>query len=640
MIGTEAQDVTETQAASKGRARHGQGAKRMIVERDVMIAARDGVSLATDIYRPEGAGPFPVVLERTPYDKSAPSRSEITATDLQPRSREAVAAYFVDAGYAVVFQDCRGRYRSGGSFTKYLSEAEDGYDTCAWLVAQPWCNGRIATIGLSYAAHAQMALGCLAPPGLAAQYLDCGGFSNAYRSGIRHGGAFDLKQATWAYRNALADARNPAVKAALEAESIAEWMARMPWHKGDSPLKAAPEYEDYLFEQWSHGNFDEFWQQPGIYAEGYYDRYSDVPMVHLSGWYDPYARTAMENYVGLAARKRGPVRLVLGPWTHGDRSLSFAGDVDFGAAATLDGNLGDDFFAVRQRWFDCWVKGIANGVADEPAVRIFVMGGGRLGDGVARRNGEGRLDHGGFWRTGDAWPLPQTEFTRFYLHPGRSLLVAAPGESSASLSFTADPRDPVPTIGGALSSGGPVMYGGAYDQRTGPNLFGAKPPYGPLADRPDVLVFQTPPLPRDLEIAGPIELRLWVATDGPDADIHAKLIDCYPPSEDYPDGFAMNLCEGLLRLRYRDSWEAPTLLEPGRPYAVTVEMFPCANLFKRGHRLRLDLAGSNFPHFDVNPNSGEPEGSMEHPRCARTTIFVDTARPSHLVLPVIAPGSK
>jgi putative CocE/NonD family hydrolase len=610
----------------------------MIVERDVMIMARDGVRLATDIYRPEGAGPYPIIIERTPYDKSAPSRSEITASDPKPWSREAVARYFVDADYAVAYQDCRGRYRSEGSFTKYLSEAADGYDTCDWLVRQAWCNGRIATMGLSYAAHAQMALGCLDPPGLAAQYLDCGGFSNAYRSGIRHGGAFDLKQATWAYRNALADARDPRVKAALEAEDIAGWMARMPWRKGDSPLKAAPDYEDYLFEQWSHGVFDDFWKQPGLYAEGYYDRYADVPMVHLSGWYDPYARTAMENYTGLAGRKRGPVRLVLGPWTHGDRSLSFAGDVEFGAAAPLDGNLDDDFFATRRRWFDHWVKGTDNGVAAEPAVRVFVMGGGHLGDGVGRRTPEGRLDHGGFWREAASWPLPQTEFTRFYLHPGRSLLIARPGEDGRPLSFAADPDDPVPTIGGALSSGGPVMYSGAYDQHTGPTIFGAKPPYGPLAGRADVLVLQTPPLPQDLEIAGPIELKLWVATDGPDADIHAKLIDLYPPSADYPDGFAMNLCEGLLRLRYRDSWEAPALLEPGGVYAVTVAMFPCANLFKRGHRLRLDLAGSNFPHFDINPNSGEAEGSMERKRRATTQVFVDAARPSHLALPVIPRG--
>jgi putative CocE/NonD family hydrolase len=602
----------------------------MIIERDIAITARDGVQLANDLYRPNGPRRFPVILERTPYDKSAPSRSERTAADPTPLSRATVATHFVEAGYAVVYQDCRGRYCSGGSFTKYLSEADDGYDTLTWLVQQPWCDGRVATMGLSYAAHAQMALGCLDPPGLAAQYLDCGGFSNAYRSGIRHGGAFDLKQATWAYRNALADARDPAVKAELEREDIARWMARMPWRPGDSPLAAAPEYENYLFEQWSHGAFDNFWKQAGIYAEGYYDRYADVPMVHLSGWYDPYARTAMENYVGLAARKRSPVRLILGPWTHGDRSLSYAGDVDFGVAAPLDGNLDPDFLTARRRWFDCWVKGIDNGVADEPAVRVFVMGGGS-----GRRNAAGRLDHGGFWRSAESWPLPQTRWTRFYLHPGRSLLVAGPGDGAPPLSFAADPHDPVPTIGGALSSGEPVMRGGAYDQRTGPSVFGARPPYGPLAERDDVLVFQTPPLPEDLEIAGPIELNLWVASDGPDADVHAKLIDLHPPNQDCPEGFAMNLSEGVLRLRYRDSREAPSLLEPGRPYRVAVAMFPCANLFKRGNRLRLDLAGSNFPHFDINPNSGEPEGSMERPRRAVTRIFVDAARPSHLVLPVI-----
>src|SRR6266566_2575178 len=318
----------------------------MIVERDIMVAARDGIGLATDVYRPEGAG---------------------------------VAAYFVAHGYAVVYQDCRGRYRSEGRFTKYLSEAEDGYDTLAWLVQQPWCNGRIATMGLSYAAHAQMALGCLDPPGLAAQFLDCGGFSNAYRSGIRHGGAFDLKQATWAYRNALADARDPAAKAALAREDIAAWIARLPeqpWSRGDSPLSAAPDYEEYLFEQWSHGTFDAFWQQKGIYAEGQYGDYADVPMVHLSGWYDPYARTAMENYQGLAGQKRSPVQLILGPWTHGDRSLTYAGDVDFGREAAVDGNLADDFFALRRRWFDRWLRGIENGAERDPSVRVFVMGGG------------------------------------------------------------------------------------------------------------------------------------------------------------------------------------------------------------------------------------------------------------------------
>jgi uncharacterized protein len=404
------------------------------------------------------------------------------------------------------------------------------------------------------------------------------------------------------------------------------------WRKGDSPLGAAPEYEDYLFEQWSHGTFDEFWRRPGIYAEGYWDCYPDVPTVHLSGWYDPYARTAAENYLGLK-RKGRPVQLILGPWTHGDRSLTFAGEVEFGPAAAVDGNLAEDFFELRRRWFDRWVRGIDNGVVREPAVRVFVMGGGS-----GRRNAAGRLEHGGFWRNAAEWPLPQTEWTRFYLRADRSLGREPGPEGTPPLAFTADPLDPVPTIGGAISSGEPVMRGGAYDQRTDAGAFGTRPPYGPLAKRRDVLSFATAPLAADFEIAGPIQLRVWVSSDAPDADIHAKLVDVRPPNDDYPHGFAMNLSEGLLRLRYRDSWERPRSMAPGEVYAVTVELFPTANFFRRGHRLRLDLAGSNFPHFDVNPNSGEPEGSAEHPRSATNQIFVGGLRASHLILPVMPPG--
>jgi len=604
--------------------------QELIIERDLFVPTRDGVRLATDVYRPTSGRPFPVLLERTPYNKSAPSRSERTAVAAAPRSRAELAHYFVQHGYAVVYQDCRGRYRSEGRFTKYLSEAGDGYDTLAWLIRQPWCNGRIGTFGLSYAAHAQAALGCLDPPGLAAQFLDCGGFSNAYRSGIRHGGAFDLKQATWAYNNALADAKDPAVRAALEAEDIEAWFTRMPWRKGQSPVSAAPDYEDYLLEQWSHGIFDDFWKRPGIFAEGYYERYADVPIVHLSGWYDPYARTATENYVGLSGEKRAPMRLILGPWTHGDRSLTYAGNVDFGSAAPIDGNLADDFFALRLAWFDRWLKNDSPGVRADPAVRVFVMGGGS-----GRCNPAGRLDHGGRWRYTTDWPLPETRWTQFYLGPDRSLSRTLPPRGARPFEYAFDPRHPVPTIGGALSSGEPVMRAGAYHQRTAPNVFGASEPYRPLAERPDVLVFATQPLDRDLEVTGPVTVRLWIASDCPDTDFTAKLIDVYPPNEDYPEGFAMNLTEGILRARYRDSWERPTPMVPGETYAITIELFPTSNLFTSGHRLRLDISSSNFPHLDVNPNAGEPEGEMERPRIARNRLFAEAAHPSHMILPVI-----
>ena len=255
-------------------------------------------------------------------------------------------------------------------------------------------------------------------------------------------------------------------------------------------------------------------------------------------------------------------------------------------------------------------------------MRVFVMGGGS-----ARRNADGRLEHGGRWRSASEWPLPQTRWTRLYLHPDRSLVALPPTAASAALYYTFDPHDPTPTLGGAISSGEPVMRAGAFDQSA-------------ARSRADVLVFETPPLDRDLEVAGPITVRLWIASDAPDTDFTAKLIDVYPPSAAFPHGFAMNLTEGLLRVRYRDSWEQPALMTPGEVYAITIELFPVANLFCCGHRLRLDISSSNFPHFDVNPNSGEPEGSWQRPRIARNCVFTEANRPSHILLPVIPPDNK
>lgn len=602
-----------------------------------MVRVRDGVRLATDVYRParDGkpvGGAFPVILERTPYDKTDASRSELAVGDTEPMSRLTVADYFVRHGYVVVYQDCRGRYKSEGGFTKYLDDAADGFDTVAWIVEQPWCNGKVGTMGLSYAAHTQGALACLNPPGLACMFLDSGGFSNAYQGGIRQGGAFELKQATWAYRQALnsADAEDPVTRAALEKEDLRDWFTRMPWRRGHSPVSAAPEYEDYLFEQWAAGTFDDDWKKAGIYAAGFYDDYADVPMLHMSSWYDPYPRTATENYIGLSKRKKGPVRLLLGPWTHGNRVQSFAGDVDFGEASVVDGNLAEDFLALRLKWFDRWLRDVDNGVDDEPAVRLFVMGGGS-----GRRNAAGRLDHGGYWRDAADWPLPEARPTAYFLHADGGLDTTAPSAAEASISFDYDPRNPVPTIGGAITSGAPVMEGGAFDQRESDRFFGCTPPYLPLASRPDVLVFQTRPLAADVEVIGPVSVRLWIASNCPDTDFTAKLIDVYPPGTDYPGGYAMNITNGILRCRYRNAWDKPEMMEAGTVYGITVEAFPTANLFKAGHRIRLDISSSNFPHFDVNPNTGEPEGRSRRTRIATNTVYLDTARPSHLVLPVV-----
>ena len=606
-------------------------------ESDIMIAMRDGVRLATDVHRParDGkpvSGAFPVLVERTPYGKNNETVRERTARDPRPTRREEVAAYFARRGYVVVMQDLRGRYRSEGRFTKYLGEAQDGYDTLAWVAKQPWCNGHIGTFGLSYAAHTQTALVSQRPPGLAAMLLDCGGFANAYRGGIRHGGAFELKQATWAYKQALLSPRaeaDPVTRAALEAEDIRDWFAAMPWKRGHSPLKWVPEYEDYLFEQWEHGTFDEYWRQPELYAAGHYDAFDDIPVLLMCGWWDPYAQTTTDNYLGISRRDRGFARMVLGPWTHGERSVTYAGDVDFGPEATLDGALAENYLAFRLAWFDRWLKGSNVRPENDPALNYFRMGGGS-----DRRTASGRLDHGGCWRTAGDWPVPGTDFRPYYLHAEGALHTEAPAEE-AVLEFDFDPARPVPTIGGTITSGEPLMTPGAYDQRTHEKIFGARPPYLPLAARPDVLVFETAPLEADVEVTGPVVVTLWISSSAPDTDFTAKLIDWHPPNEDYPQGYAMNITDGILRCRYRRSWERPQMLEAGEVAEIVIEPMPTSNLFKRGHRIRLDISSSNFPRFDVNPNTGEAEGRARRKQAALNRIYVSARYPSRVLLPVV-----
>jgi len=609
----------------------------LVFERDVMVPMRDGVHLATDIVRPqfadgENAMPLPVIMERTPYDKRGISRSEVSVADPKPASRVEIATYFARHGFVVVMQDCRGRYNSEGEFHKYINEAEDGFDTLEWLVQQPWCNGKVGTMGLSYGAHTQCALAGLDPPGLSCMFMDSGGFASAYHGGIRRGGAFELKQATWAYRHALKSPEtlaDPVRAAQLKEKDIRDWFRQMPWRPGHSPLSAAPEYEEYLFEQWRAGTFSDYWRQPGLYAEGYYDRFPDVPTAIVGSWYDPYVLTCLTNFCELSKRHRSATQLIMGPWTHGDRSRTHAGDVDFGPDATLDNNIAADYRALRLSWFGRWLKGV-EGTARQPSVRYFEMGGGN-----GRRNAAGRLEHGGRWRVAAEWPPPGVDEQILYLHAGGVLAAHAPAESG-ELVYRYDPEDPVPTIGGALTSGEPLMQGGAFDQRESKQIFKyrGEPSGKPLAERRDVLVFQTPPLDAALVVTGAIVAELFVATDCPDTDFTVKLIDVYPASADYPDGFAMNITDGIFRLRYRDGWERETMAEPGAIYRIEIRPFAVANRFEAGHRLRLDVSSSNFPHFDMNPNTGAPEGCADAFRVAINQVHFGPRYASRLRLPV------
>jgi uncharacterized protein len=601
----------------------------------VMVTMRDGIRLATDVYRPARngtpvGGAFPVILERTPYGRAAPSRSERGKGQTVPCPRSEVAAFFVARGFVVVYQDCRGRHDSEGLFKKYLHEAEDGEDTIQWLLSQPWCNGQVATKGLSYAAHTQLALATQAPQGLATFILDSGGFSSAFHCGIRQGGAFEMKQATWAYNRACDALKGDAKRSeALESEDLHAWFRSLPWRPGHSPLRAAPEYEHYLFEQWSSETFGPHWQQPSLYARGHYDKVPAIPQVHMSSWYDVYVSSTLENFTALS-KGHASTRLIMGPWLHGDRNITHVGDVEFGPAASFDGNVAPSWLEFRARWFERWLLGQPNGIETEPRVLLFLMGGGQ-----GHSNEEGRLAHGGRWVQSDRWPPQGARRHDFHLRPTHTLSPDGPGDASGSITYDFNPHRPVPTIGGALTSGKPIFEGGAFDQREDTRFFGCTRPGVPLADRDDVLVFETAPLPEDLAVVGPVSARLFVSSDGPDTDFTIKLIDVYPPSAEHPDGYAMNITDGIQRCRHRASDEVSEMMVPGEVYEIEVRAFATANLFKAGHRIRLDVSSSNFPKYDVNTNTGEIIATAKSVRTAANTLHLGIKHPSRLQLSVV-----
>jgi putative CocE/NonD family hydrolase len=596
------------------------------VVRDVRVPVGDGATLSTDIYRPTVEGrvvsiPLPVLLHRTPY--------EIEGLEEQAR-------YFAQHGYVVAVQNLRGRYASDGTFKKYDElGTPDAYATVSWLAEQPYTVARIGMWGTSYGAHTQAEAAKANPPGLATVLLNMGGLSNAWDNAVRHGGAFELgRELTWAWGEAQGrDAPSEVAAKSIASQSVFDWMDVLPLRRGLSPLSVSPEFETYLLDEWTHSDYDDHWVGPGLNWEGYYEQTADIPMLHVGGWYDIWLRTTTNNYLALSRLKEGPIRMLIGPWDHGGNARHTTGDVDFGPSAAIP-DFNTDF---QLRWFDYFLKGRDTGFGDEAPVRLFVMG---TGDG--HRTPEGKLFHGGYWVDAESWPLPDTRFTPYYLHGDGSLSTQGPSGGSPSTTYTYDPRHPVPTIGGNVSGRLRIENGrgdGPFDQREHPDFQGSEPPYLPLAARPDVLVFQTEPLTEDVAVVGPVTVRLYASSTAVDTDFTAKLVDVYPPSEDYLTGYDMNLTDGIIRGRYRGGRTKQELMTPGEVYEFEIRPFPTGNVFKRGHRIRIDISSSNFPRFDVNPNTGEPLGQNRRFEEADNTVYHSPEFPSHVVLPIVSLGS-
>jgi putative CocE/NonD family hydrolase len=568
-------------------------ADHVVIEKNVEARMRDGVILRADVYRPKAPGKYPVVLQRTTYSKE-PGRSADGMITQAAR------------GFVVIVQDSRGRYASDGVARPH-DEAADGHDTVEWAAQLPYSNGKVAMYGSSYLATTSLMAASQGPKHLVA-IQPSAAYSSRYEDLVYQGGAFYLSDGlSWNIGQAADERRRVLTPNAAVTESIGmtpsqrtlyrqTWLWHMPLKALDAMelRRFAPAY----FELLDHPSYDSFWQTFDIAAK--YDQF-DVPALHIVGWYDVFAKGTSKNYAGLRAKARTEharknQRLVIGFWTHSQPGpgMTKVGDVDFGPEASFDPR------EMRDRWFNCWLKDADCASFNGPPVRIFVMGENK-------------------WRDEQEWPLARAKATPFYLRSGGSantlkgdgrLSKEAPSGNEKPDRFVYDPWDPVPTTGAGGYSRLPA------DQR-------------PVEERSDVLVYTSDPLTEAMEVTGPLSVVLWVASSSTDTDFTAKLVDVFP------DGTARLLTDGILRARYRNSIRKPELLAPGKPTELTIDIGVTSNLFKAGHRIRLEVSSSNFPRFDRNPNTGSAFGEGVEVRRAEQTILHDATRPARIILPVV-----
>jgi predicted acyl esterase len=513
----------------------------------------------------------------------------------------------------------------------------------------------IGTQGSSLRAWNQNATALLRPPHLKAMWINQGG-ANGLTSAIRHNGAFELRWFGWAVTNGIHAQEahaDPAIQAAMirNAEKMYDWLCRLPWSEGNSPLSPLPKWEKWALDLYRHGDDGPFWRNPSRNFEPYRDQSADIPTVYAGAWYDSYARASVENFLAMDGRA-GEQYLLMGAGVHGGPNFDnrLAGQVDMGPGAPIRGNLERDRKHMMLRFFDRFLKGDETAWVEQPKVRYFRMGGG------GGKNAAGQLLHGGRWVSAGQWPPAGVTMQDWFLHPEGGLGPQPPAASEPSR-LVYDPAHPMPTVAGNVSSmtqnlppfprmmrtGDPIslrqslVLQGAADQVTHAGMF-AEPPYGDLADRPDALAFTSAPFETETEVTGSPEVEIFLSSDAPDTDIYVMLQDLYPRSGDWPEGYRLNLCDSLFRVRYRAGFDRPAMMTPGEVVRLRFPLYPVSNAFQTGHRLRVLVSSSSFPRFDPNPNTGEPIGRHTHKRVARNAIHHDPAHPSRLILPVLAQG--
>ncbi|NKB71696.1 MAG: CocE/NonD family hydrolase [Candidatus Latescibacteria bacterium] len=535
----------------------------VVEQLEVLVPVSDGTLLATNIFLPDGDGPWPTVLERTPYDKGGADNKW--------------GHFLAERGYVYVVQDVRGRFGSGGDFVPPRAEGQDGFDVQTWVAAQTWCDGNIGTIGDSYGGFTvwqPAPYGCPAVKSMLTGITGASFYDIVYQQGAIH-----LAQGTlWT----LSMTDPPGFDGATR--NVEATLNLLPLSRLD--VAATGRKIPFLQDVLAHPRRDEYWEPVAA------DRYEqiDIPVLHVGGWYDMYGINTVKDYEGMVTRgpsekSRRAQRLLMGPCGHGASPDGKFGDLDFGPHSFPDKRQ------IYLQWFDSTLKGMEMG--PQPPVRIFVMG----------ENA---------WRDEEEWPLERTQYTEYGLSSeegantrfGDGLLSRSAADIAATDTFTYDPADPVPTVGGAM------------DQRE-------------VEKRSDVLVYTTPVLEQAVEVTGHIKLVLYASSDAPDTDFTAKLVDVHPM------GYAQNLTDGIVRASFRESDTAPSPIVPGQIYRYEIDVGVTSNLFHAGHRIRLEVSSSNFPRFDRNQNTGHAYAQDAELAAARQTIYHGGVQASHLTLPVI-----